>query len=88
MTAPLCCAAKFPTRKTAESPGATGPIRSDFRSMSFFSPSDGPGSCMPLRAVTMTTADNTTKAMERILRTAYFTQCLFSNSPSRNSGLM
>ena len=84
MTAPLCCAAKFPTRKTTESPGAMGPIRSDLRSMSFFSPS-GSGACMPPRAAT-TAAANTTTAMDKSLRTAYFTQCLFSNSPLRNSG--
>ena len=61
-----------------------GPIRSDLRSMSFFSPS---GACMPLRAAT-TAAASTTTAMDKSLRTAYFTQCLFSNSPLRNSGEM
>ena len=54
--------------------------------MSFFSPS-GSGACMPLRAAT-TAAASTTTAMDKSLRTAYFTQCLFSNSPLRNSGEM
>jgi len=67
MTAPLCCAAKFPTRKTTESPGAMGPIRSDLRSMSFFSPS---GACMPLRAAT-TAAASTMAVLRFILFIAY-----------------
>ena len=47
-----------------------------------------PGACIPLRAKITLPAASTTAAMVKSLRTVYFTQLLFSNSPSRNSGAM